>query len=299
MFGYINVNKPELKVREFDRYRSYYCGLCHSLKDRYGISSRLALSYDVTFLVILFTSLYEPITKQSSERCPAHPALRHTELKNIYTDYGADMNLLCTYYIAQDNKLDAGTLRESVYGKGLSLLYHNAFKKLRIKYPAKVEAMEKAIKELHLLEAENSSDLDAVCHQSGLIVRELFAPEDELSKDDVFKEDLLQIGYHLGRFIYLMDAWEDIEKDIKSGSYNPLIPLRKDRSQEEFDQTCFSFMTMIMGECAKVYEGLPLIKDVGILNNIIYSGVFTRRDYLLLKRKEESSSDKKNVIIDD
>lgn len=285
MFGYINVNQPELKIREYTRYRGFYCGLCRSLYKNYGISSRLSLSYDTTFLVMLLTSLYEPETEEKVVRCPAHPIHKHLELSNKFSDYGADMNLLCTWYTAEDNILDAGNIKEKLAGNGLSALYHKSFKKLKLKYPGKITRMEAWLKELHQLESENCTDLDKMSALTGHIISEIFTP-----RQDEWTSTLQAIGFYLGKFIYLMDAWEDIEKDKEAGAYNPLLPLY-DREASRFDETCRSYMTMIMADCAAHFERLPLIEDAEILRNIIYSGIWTR--YELVSRKRSSEKERK------
>ena len=97
MFGYISVNKQELKFREFNRYRSYYCGLCSELKQRYGKAAQFALSYDMTFLIMLLSALYEEESLEGNVRCLAHPFERHPVRINRFTEYAADMNLLLSY----------------------------------------------------------------------------------------------------------------------------------------------------------------------------------------------------------
>lgn len=282
MFGYVSINQPELKIREYTRYRGFYCGLCRSLYQNYGIRSRLSLSYDTTFLVILLTSLYEPATEEKILRCPVHPVHKHLELTNRFSDYGADMNLLCTWYTAEDHKLDAGNLKEKLTGNGLSALYHSSFKKLKLKYPGKIERMESRLKELHQLEAENCTNLDKMSGLTGHIISEIFAP-----KEDEWTATLRALGFHLGKFIYLMDAWEDIEKDKKAGNYNPLLPLYKNEEDSVFNETCQSYMTMVMADCAANFERLPLIEDVEILRNIIYSGIWTRYELISQKRSSQ------------
>ncbi len=94
MFGYIIVHKPELKVREYETYKASYCGLCRSLKKRHGRIGQMTLSYDMTFLALLLTGLYEPETITGCERCIAHPVNRHHFRQNQYFDYAADMNVL-------------------------------------------------------------------------------------------------------------------------------------------------------------------------------------------------------------
>ena len=90
MFGYIIVNKAEMKFREFDVYHSFYCGICRELKRKYGVCGQISLSYDMTFLAILLTGLYEPQTRAGKCKCIAHPFESHGTRNNIYTEYAAD-----------------------------------------------------------------------------------------------------------------------------------------------------------------------------------------------------------------
>ena len=96
MFGYIAINKAEMKFKDFDVYHSYYCGLCKRLKERYGRRGQMTLSYDMTFLILLLTGLYEPETRVETVNCIAHPLEKHTARTNEFTDYAAAVNLLLT-----------------------------------------------------------------------------------------------------------------------------------------------------------------------------------------------------------
>lgn len=97
MFGYIVMNKPEIKFKDFDLYRSFYCGLCRELKSKYGISGQISLTYDMTFVVILLSALYESPTQKGSTRCIIHPVCKQPVRRNTVTEYAADMNVLLTY----------------------------------------------------------------------------------------------------------------------------------------------------------------------------------------------------------
>ena len=119
MFGYIVVHKPELKVREYETYRASYCGLCHSLKKQSGRIGQLTLSYDMTFLALLLTGLYEPETVTKSARCIAHPVEKHFYRENRYFDYAADMNVLLTYYKCLDDWQDERKLTACLFGQTL------------------------------------------------------------------------------------------------------------------------------------------------------------------------------------
>ena len=98
MFGYVTTNKPELKIREFARYKGFYCGLCRTLRSRHGFTGQMTLSYDMTFLILLLSSLYEPKTTQDNKRCMIHPGKKQMILQNAVTEYAADMNVFLAYY---------------------------------------------------------------------------------------------------------------------------------------------------------------------------------------------------------
>ena len=106
MFGYITICEPELKVKDLRRYRAHYCGLCRSLKERYGSLGQMTLSYDMTFIVVLLTSLYESALKESIRRCKTHPIKKQQMLQSEITEYAADMNVILTWYHLKDDWQD-------------------------------------------------------------------------------------------------------------------------------------------------------------------------------------------------
>ena len=106
MFGYVIINKGDMKFKEFDIYHSYYCGLCQMLKKQYGFTGQLTLTYDMTFAVMLLSSLYEPEVSEDVVNCVAHPFEKHQTRQTIYTEYGADMNVLLSYYKCMDDWAD-------------------------------------------------------------------------------------------------------------------------------------------------------------------------------------------------
>ena len=138
MFGYIIVNKQEMKFKEFDLYKSYYCGFCQELRRRYGKSGQLTLSYDLTFLILLLTSLYEPETAEEHCRCIAHPFEKHPTRVNEFTGYAADMNLLLSYYKCEDDWHDEHKVTRKVFSDVLK----RKVRRIREKYPKKAELVQ-------------------------------------------------------------------------------------------------------------------------------------------------------------
>ena len=155
MFGYVVLNKPEIKFKDFDLYRSFYCGLCRELKEKYGISGQISLTYDMTFVVILLSALYEPPTKKGTTRCIIHPVQKQPVRKNAATEYGADMNVLLTYYKCRDDWDD----EKKISALGYSKILQEKNKKLSERYPEKAEKItgvdKKLIREAARMYASN------------------------------------------------------------------------------------------------------------------------------------------------
>lgn len=273
MFGYVIVNKGDMKFKEFDIYHSYYCGLCRALKQKYGMLGQISLSYDMTFLLMLLSGLYEPQTEQNMVRCIAHPFEKHPTRSNALTDYCADMNVLFTYYKCRDDWQDEKKVTRLAYGQ----LMKGAYGRIKSGYSAKVRKIDSLMHELAGQESHNNTDIDKMAGIFGEIMGEMFA-----IKKDEWEEGLRLLGNYLGRYIYLLDAYEDIEEDIKENRYNPL---RKKYEDPDFEEEIKSILTMMMASCSKEFEKLPIIENVEILRNILYSGVWYRYEAVREKRK--------------
>ena len=156
MFGYIVMNKPEIKFKDFDLYRSFYCGLCRELKSKYGISGQISLTYDMTFVVILLSALYEPPTQKGSTRCIIHPVCKQPVRRNTVTEYAADMNVLLTYYKCRDDWED----EKKVTALGYSKVLQGKVKKLDQKYPDKSRRIQKLLSELSEMEKSGEKDIE-------------------------------------------------------------------------------------------------------------------------------------------
>ncbi|MCR5715331.1 MAG: DUF5685 family protein [Lachnospiraceae bacterium] len=278
MFGYVTIHQPELKFREYDFYRSYYCGLCHRLGQKCGPLGRLSLTYDMTFLTLLLTSLYESADQPEKVRCIAHPVMPHVERSNRYTDYAADMNLLLTRYKCLDDWQDDHDLIKRSYAG----LLGSEVKRIEDAYPKKAALIRDRLAALSECEKRGEMQSDLPAGIFGEITAEIFAYQ-----SDVWEETLREMGFYLGKFIYLADAYEDLEKDIKSGSYNPLVELSK---EEDYETACEKTLTMMIAHSCQAFERLPIIENIDILRNILYAGVWTR--YRIARQKKE---EQKNV----
>ena len=264
MFGYVLINKPELKIREFEVYQSYYCGLCHKLNKRHGLFGRLTLNYDMTFLAMMLSDLYDCEPEAEKRRCILHPLHKHLSRQNEATEYCADMTILLSYYKCMDDWKDEHRLSR----KFLAGRLKRKCAKIRKKYPQKAEFIDSKLNMLSIVESSSAAHVDKAARVFGEIMGEIF-----VYRDDRWKDDLYKTGFYLGKFVYLLDAYEDVEKDIKSGAYNPFKEICKN---ENFEEQVLKLLLLMIGECTDAFERLPLVDNVEILRNILYSGVWVR-----------------------
>lgn len=274
MFGYVVAQKSELKMREYYKYKAYYCGLCKVLRDKYGLAGQITLTYDMTFLVILLTSLYECETRKEECRCVVHPVKKQKMLYNEITEYAADMNMILTYYKLLDDWKDE---KSKASLAGLRIL-QKPFEKLKAEYPEKCRVIHKCLGLLQQCEKRGEESIDVTARYFGKLMGELF-----VYRQDVWEKTLRRVGFYLGKFIYILDAYDDIEKDLEQGNYNAL---RSVYGQADFEKSCEEMLNFVLAECTSEFEKLPCVEDSEILRNILYAGVWDKFDK---KRKERNS----------
>ena len=274
-FGYVITNPQSLPKERQNRFRAFYCGLCRTLRRQYGLKGALTLSYDMTFLAVLLNALYEPEETAGAERCPAHPLRRHDYVTSEVVDYAAAMNLALAYHKMADNWRDD----HSLLSAGEMRLFEHAYSKVSGRYSDKCRAIEAWLDEIHAIENTGAEDIDPPVNATGRLLGELFV----YRSGDAWEEWLRGMGDGLGRFIYFMDAYEDLPGDLRHGRFNVL----KGPSQTEgYEEMCHSAMLMMLGDAAGAFEQLPIVLDEDILRNILYSGVWSKYAFLQKKRRE-------------
>ena len=284
MFGYINVNSQELSEENKLMYRSYYCGLCRSLRDFCGAKGQVLLNYDMTFLVVLLTGLYEPKTESAQFTCMVHPVKKRLYRTNEIQDYAAQMNVLLAYYNLVDDWKDD----KSYTKKTFAAMLKSDYERVAENYPRQTKAVERYIEKLAEYEENKETNIDLVAGLTGEMLGEIFA-----WREDEWYDELRTLGFYLGKFVYLMDAYEDFRQDEKKDSYNPLRFMETE-DEQEFETLCRLMMTSMMSECAKSFERLPILLHADILRNILYSGVWSKYEYLQLKRKKKKNRNNSN-----
>lgn len=276
MFGYIKTNKMELKYREILAYKGYYCGICMTLKREYGNLSRLSLNYDTTFLQILLTSLYEPQDYGEKLRCMAHPHKKEVVITNEISKYCSAMNIILTYYKLEDDVEDDNSIK----AKAIMKLIQSSFEKAKGQYEEKAEQIGTLLRQLWDLEKEESRDIESLASIFGDIMGVVFE-----YRDDVFAKTMYQVGFYLGKYIYIVDAFEDLEDDLKNNKYNPFAG--QDVDKELVKQQLFFLLACVNDEL----DRLPLIRNKGIIDNILFSGIVQR-----LNKAMKETFDEEEII---
>ena len=264
MFGFVTAQMKLLTDEQAARYRACYCGLCHSLKERHGELSRFTLTYDMTFLVLLLSSLYEPYERASEAKCAPHPFKVQKYWQNEISDYAADMNVALAYLNCMDDWKDDLSLS----GLAGAKLMKKSFDEISEKYPRQCKAMRESIKTLSELEDKRIFDADKASKSFGSLMAELF-----VYKEDYWSGYLRDFGMALGQFIYIMDACIDLRDDKRYYKYNPMLHLfNRVDEKEQFK----AILEMLMAECVKAFEALPLLQDDNLIRNILCFGVWTQ-----------------------
>jgi hypothetical protein len=261
MFGYVIADRSQLDERQLDRYKSCYCGLCRTLRERHGGLMRLTLTYDMTFLTLLENGLYEPEEESGTEKCVMHPVKEHNWWSSEFTAYAADMSVLLAYLKCRDDWNDECDPIKKTEAAAMKRAYRSVCEQ----YPVQSEAINACMDEISDIERRSDPHPDAAANAFGRLMGGLF-----VCRDDRWSDYMRAMGAALGKFIYLMDAAVDYDRDVKRFSYNPLEFL-PDLAGDHYRGA----LQMLMGECVYQFDKLPIVKDADILRNILCSGVWT------------------------
>lgn len=281
MFGFVVANSEKLTTEQIERYRGCYCGLCRTLQSRHGQISRLTLNYDMTFLVIFLSAMYEPEETSGSGRCAPHPVHSRSWWTSSFTDYAADMNIALAYFDGMDDWRDDRRLLGLAETRALG----GRYKTVQERWPEKCRVIEECLGRLAEIERRAGDSPDEASDCFGRLMGELFGVKD----DPIWGGGIRRFGESLGRFIYMMDACVDFEKDVKRGRYNPLAAMYGGKLDSEEK---IAILKMLIGECTAEFERLPIIQDVDILRNVLYSGVWTQYAIALKRERGKAEDDK-------
>lgn len=275
MFGYIRVDKNELLVREYEAYKSVYCGLCKRMGKEYSFLSRLLLSYDCTFYAMFLMAVKRSCKGFESGRCRFNPFKKCSFCKcaDDALSKAAAVNVALSYYKVVDDINDSGFLKRV----GLKLIkpfLSHWRKKAKKSFPEIDKLAENMLNSQLKAEKNPECPLDMAAHPTAEFLASLL----ELEGDETNARSYRQIGYGLGRFIYLVDAVDDYSKDVKSDNFNPFRPF-KDNRIEIMKNNLSSALAMTFD----AYNLLEIVDFKGIIDNVILKGLPTVQSEIIKK----------------
>lgn len=282
MFGYVRPCKPEMKVRDFDAYRAVYCGVCHALGRRYSVIMRLILSYDVTFLALFAVSLNPDCAGFEKKRCPAHP-FRRRACSRVTGDveFAADCGVLLFYYKLRDNLRDAGLSRKLGAAALLPIASLAHRKAARLRPEAEKIARE-------YIEAQSAAEkagagIDPSADPTARMMADLL---ELAAQGRALPRVTRRMGYFLGRWIYLADALDDLERDSRSGDFNPFLTgANKAADIPGARQTAVRMLNSCVYEISAAFELLEFRRFRPIVENIVYMGLPDMAEKVRMKKK--------------
>lgn len=293
MFGYVRPLKSQLKMCDWDLYKSMYCGLCHRLKARCGFAARFTVSYDFAFLAIVLSDLNKETVSLCKKRCVASPFKKKCIcIENKALDFAADACVILTYWKIMDEVCDSGVFKGFVARIGAFLL-KRAYKKAAKRNCEFAELVEDCLKELKDIERKAISSLDAPADTFARILKGLA----DGAEAPVNKRIAEQIFYHLGRYIYLLDAWDDAEEDMRSKAYNPVLLRFEVDNIPLAEETKRELRETLAGSIGTIQSSFELIEKTcfsSLLENILYLGLPS-----MVKLVEDGKHNKKEKIINE
>lgn len=267
MFGVAVASLQRLDEAERERYQALYCGLCLALKQEFGQVSRAALSYDLAFLVMLYDSLYEPDERQGRTRCITHPRKKVPYAIGEFDRYCAALSVALAYHKCLDDVADDDSKKARIAQAAL----RGPYEKAAAAFPEQCAVIEGAMAAIAAIERDAHAAPDAASAAFGDMLGFLFECVPGRFPD-LWSTQLRDLGFWLGRFVYLMDAAVDFRQDARSGSYNPFVRL----SPEPDPQAMRDVLGCLAARACEAFERLPLVQDANIMRSVLYSGIWQK-----------------------
>ncbi len=281
MFGYVKTDIPNMYVKDTVLYKAIYCGLCKSIGSCSGLRCRFTLSYDLAFLSVLLHNVCNLDVEMSKQHCIVHPFKKRpmTDVTPLSKRIGA-FNVILAHYKLCDDVIDNGK------GRIKRSFIKSGYKKVKKLEPKLDKIVAGNYEELRRYEQNNCDSIDMICDPFGNIIKDAVI---ELTGEH-FTEELGQLSYHIGKWIYLIDAIDDFEKDVKKKNYNvfnkmcPDIKLKKDLLQEK-GQEIVSVLSDTLGIIEELSKALKYNFNHDLTDNIMRLGLKDQTKKIMEKKE--------------
>lgn len=276
MFGYIKPNVPTLRICDKERYDCYYCGLCRCIGKKYGIAAKMCLNYDCTFLAIMLASVCDNKLNSEPKHCPFNPLGKKRRMiteSSSAMEFSSAAAVILAFYKLEDNVRDGKPLY-----KAAEVPLLRAYRKASKEYERLNEVIRLNLNELSAIEQRRETSAEIPANAFGKLLSQIM---ELIPTDEVTRRILAEIGFHIGRFIYLIDAFEDREKDEKNSLYNPFV------LSGSSDEDAVFLMEISVNYAIDALELLDIKHESALINNIITEGLFAAMDKLTRKNERK------------
>ena len=285
LFGYIKANKPNLLVKEYEVYKSIYCTLCRELGHSYGVLARFTLSYDFVFLALILMNSSDQCATLKKGRCPFNPLAKCGKIcsKDNCIEYAAATALIMQYYKVKDNIEDSKGIKKIPHYLILPI-FSLARKKAKKNYPELEEISKNASFYQRKVEIDQVTSIDKACDPTASSLSKIFSLN---IQDQKQKRILDRIGYCIGKWVYLIDAVDDIYKDAKNNTFNPfLLQNKNDIDIDTILHNAEMQLNSCISEACTIFDLSDKQKFNSIIKNILYEGLASVQDEVFKKIKE-------------
>ncbi len=287
MFGYISINKPELKVKEYETYKAVYCGLCRNLGKEYGVLAKFILNYDLTFVSLLQMAVKPTVPQYERSRCRANPFKKCSYCKNDANDQSlASAACVALFDLKVEDNIADNPFIKGVFYRILRLFSKNWAKKAYKKIPALKPIIDDYRQGQRDAENTANCSIDMASEPTAKAVSRILAL---IECDAKYGFVLQRMGYCLGKWIYLCDAVDDLPDDIKTGNFNVLKQFVTENfnAKQQIEGKIVPILNNCWTECAKYSELLEIEKYHSIIENILYEGLKLRQSKIFKEEKHK------------
>ncbi len=281
MFGYVKTDFPNLYVKDTVLYKAMYCGLCKGIGKTCGQKGRLLLNYDLTFLSVFLHNVMGKDVKIEGQKCIVHQLKkRPVAISDSLTERIASLNVIMAYHKLKDDVIDSGKRKLT------KAYFTSSYKKARANEPELDKIVEKRYKELLDYEKTEGDSVDISADPFGNMILDVV----KVVTGDKFNAELERVAYNLGKWVYLIDALDDFDKDKKKKNFNVFINAYKDAENKEdlvkkYQNELVGIFSGVLGEISTATQGLEFNFNHDLIDNVLMRGLSVQTKYIMENKK--------------
>ncbi len=281
MFGYVKTDFPHLYVKDTVLYKAMYCGLCKGIGKSCGQKGRLLLNYDLTFLSVFLHNIMGEDVKIEQQKCVVHQIKkRPIAIPDKLTERIAALNVIMAYHKLKDDVIDSGKGR---VGKAF---FTSCYKKARALEPVLDDIVDKRYKDLLKYENTNGDSIDMAADPFGNMIKDVV----KVISKEKYSDEMEKLSYNLGKWVYLIDALDDFDKDRRKKNFNVFVNAYKDVDSKEqlvskYQSDLIGIFSSVLGEINQATNSLQFNFNHDLIDNVLMRGLSSQTKFIMENKK--------------